>query len=279
MCCKWQDDIREHGRTPVGAAWESYGQVSSYRLSLATCYNHVTAEQKACCKADAECNLLDSAYQGVLVVASSSDKWAELCLLPWKHWIHQCRSDSMQIKTKFCRVASVLITAHKEDLTDTIMTASEEVMPDVGYDVQAESTGVISKGYQQITSWQVCTYLSTDRCLSEPVRLALQSETLVSFTCSTINQILPVCWFLDFFLLTNNFQQPDDHMERKYCLLQVYDISLSAALREQKCGPSKLLVDGNWKWLLEAFAKSYGICKSYTCLAHLRWVMRWAETT
>lgn len=56
--------------------------------------------------------------------------------------------------------------------------------------------------------------------------------------------------------------------------VQVYDISLAAALREQKCGPNKLLVEGDWKWLLESFAKTYGICKSYTVLAHLRWVMK-----
>lgn len=53
-----------------------------------------------------------------------------------------------------CRSANVLITAHTEELSETVMTATDEVEEDVGYD-QAEVSGVVSKGYQQITSWQV----------------------------------------------------------------------------------------------------------------------------
>ena len=56
--------------------------------------------------------------------------------------------------------------------------------------------------------------------------------------------------------------------------MQVYDITLSAALRLQKCGPQKLSVEGEWKWLLGMFATTYGICHSYTTLAPLRWVMK-----
>lgn len=59
-------------------------------------------------------------------------------------------------------------------------------------------------------------------------------------------------------------------------VIQVYDITLLAALKLQKCGPSKLVVEGEWKWLLGMFAATYGVCQSYTTLAHLRWVVRYA---
>ena len=36
--------------------------------------------------------------------------------------------------------------------------------------------------------------------------------------------------------------------------LQVYDVVLDAALHTQKCGPRKLLVSGEWEWLLNGFA-------------------------
>jgi len=57
--------------------------------------------------------------------------------------------------------------------------------------------------------------------------------------------------------------------------MQVYDITLGAALKLQKCGPQKLCVEGEWKWLLGMFATTYGVCQSYTSLAHVRWIMRW----
>ena len=56
--------------------------------------------------------------------------------------------------------------------------------------------------------------------------------------------------------------------------MQVYDLSLDAALVAQHCGPRRLTVKGEWAWLLEAFAGSYGIRDSYTTLAHLRWAVR-----
>ena len=37
-------------------------------------------------------------------------------------------------------------------------------------------------------------------------------------------------------------------------VVQVYDVVLDAALRAQKCGPSQLLVQGEWEWLLAEFA-------------------------
>ena len=36
--------------------------------------------------------------------------------------------------------------------------------------------------------------------------------------------------------------------------VQVYDVVLDAALQTQKCGPRKLLVTGEWEWLLNGFA-------------------------
>ena len=54
----------------------------------------------------------------------------------------------------------------------------------------------------------------------------------------------------------------------------MYDITLGAALKMQKCGPLKLTVEAEWKWLLEKFASTYGVRLSYATLAHLRWVIR-----
>lgn len=54
----------------------------------------------------------------------------------------------------------------------------------------------------------------------------------------------------------------------------MYDITLGAALKMQKCGPAKLTVEGEWAWLLAKFTSTYGVCRSYMTLAHLRWVMR-----
>ena len=67
---------------------------------------------------------------------------------------------------------------------------------------------------------------------------------------------------------------PPGAMCRNLTAVQVYDITLSAALKLQKCGPNRLVVEGEWKWLLGMFAASYGICQSYTTLAHLRWVIK-----
>lgn len=33
-------------------------------------------------------------------------------------------------------------------------------------------------------------------------------------------------------------------------------------------------MEGQWKWLLEDFAATYGIRDTYTTLAHLLWVVR-----
>lgn len=58
--------------------------------------------------------------------------------------------------------------------------------------------------------------------------------------------------------------------------MQVYDLSLDAALRAQGCGPRQLTVEGEWAWLLGAFSGTYGVRPTYTTLAHLRWVVRCA---
>ena len=61
--------------------------------------------------------------------------------------------------------------------------------------------------------------------------------------------------------------------------MQVYDITLGAALKMQKCGPMKLSVEAEWKWLLEKFASTYGVRLSYATLAHLRWVIRYYSSS
>ena len=48
----------------------------------------------------------------------------------------------------------MLLTAWVEDSTQTIMAATQ-MDPDE-YEQQSDGLGVASKGYQQITSWQVC---------------------------------------------------------------------------------------------------------------------------
>ena len=58
--------------------------------------------------------------------------------------------------------------------------------------------------------------------------------------------------------------------------VQVYDITMMAAIKAQQCGPAKLSITGEWQWLLAQFASAYGIRQSYAVLTHLRWVMRCA---
>ena len=65
-------------------------------------------------------------------------------------------------------------------------------------------------------------------------------------------------------------------VDKRCCNAQVYDLSLDAALRAQACGPRQLTVEGEWAWLLGAFAGTYGVRPSYAVLAHLRWVVRCA---
>ncbi|CAL8462927.1 g2461 [Coccomyxa elongata] len=60
---------------------------------------------------------------------------------------------------------------------------------------------------------------------------------------------------------------------------EVYNLSLHAALEAQGCGPRQLEVKGEWAWLLEEFAATYGIRSSYTVLAHLLWAIRRENAT
>ena len=54
---------------------------------------------------------------------------------------------------------------------------------------------------------------------------------------------------------------------------QVYDLAMEAALRAQSCGPRNLPIKGEWQWLLNQFATTYGIRDSYTTLTYLRWIL------
>ena len=59
--------------------------------------------------------------------------------------------------------------------------------------------------------------------------------------------------------------------------LQVYDLAMEAALRGQNCGPRNLPIKGEWQWLLDHFAATYGIRESYTKLTYLRWILMCAH--
>jgi hypothetical protein len=63
--------------------------------------------------------------------------------------------------------------------------------------------------------------------------------------------------------------------DKLFTNMQVYDLTLEAALRAQSCGSRQLLVTGEWSWLLSEFAVTYGIRESYASLSHLRWVLRY----
>lgn len=51
----------------------------------------------------------------------------------------------------------MLLTAWVEDSTQTVMAATE--VPPEDYEPSSDGLGLTSKGYQQITSWQVALFL------------------------------------------------------------------------------------------------------------------------
>ena len=58
------------------------------------------------------------------------------------------------------------------------------------------------------------------------------------------------------------------------CLhLQAYDSCLAAAIRDQKKARSNLHITGKWRWLLDAFAETYGVRTIYATLAYLDWLV------
>eukprot|EP00887_Chlorella_sp_A99_P007719 scaffold20.g7719.t1 len=56
--------------------------------------------------------------------------------------------------------------------------------------------------------------------------------------------------------------------------VQVYDELLTSALRARGCGPGRLKLEGDWRWLLDEFAAAYGVRDYYCRLSFLRWVVR-----
>ncbi|KAL0049263.1 hypothetical protein WJX82_009993 [Trebouxia sp. C0006] len=54
---------------------------------------------------------------------------------------------------------------------------------------------------------------------------------------------------------------------------EAYDSCLAAAIRDQKKGRSDLQITGKWRWLLDAFAETYGVRTIYATLAYLDWVV------
>eukprot|EP00775_Hariotina_reticulata_P004797 gene4797-5047_t len=55
---------------------------------------------------------------------------------------------------------------------------------------------------------------------------------------------------------------------------QAFDYLLQAALNAQGCNEKRLEVNGEWAWLLQAFANHYGVRSNYAVMTHLRWVLR-----
>ena len=62
-------------------------------------------------------------------------------------------------------------------------------------------------------------------------------------------------------------------------LPQVYDVALAAALRAQACGPRRLEVTGEWRWLLASMGEAFGVRESYAALAHVRWAVARGNAT
>jgi len=56
--------------------------------------------------------------------------------------------------------------------------------------------------------------------------------------------------------------------------MQAYDCCLAAAIRAQQRSRGHLPITGNWAWLLNAFAVTYGVRNTYASLAYLGWVVR-----
>ncbi|KAA6421600.1 MAG: hypothetical protein FRX49_08543 [Trebouxia sp. A1-2] len=61
--------------------------------------------------------------------------------------------------------------------------------------------------------------------------------------------------------------------EPLYGNIWAYDSCLAAAIRDQKKGRSDLHITGKWRWLLDAFAETYGVRTIYATLAYLDWVV------
>jgi hypothetical protein len=49
-----------------------------------------------------------------------------------------------------------------------------------------------------------------------------------------------------------------------------YDYLLRAALEVEKCGPTRLTIEGPWQWLLTAYADQFNVSNPYRVLVHLQ---------
>lgn len=59
------------------------------------------------------------------------------------------------------------------------------------------------------------------------------------------------------------------HMMRMNSCI-AFDCALEAGLRSEGCNSWKLLLEGQWQWLLQRFARQFGVRHQYVLLAHLR---------
>ncbi|KAL3146191.1 hypothetical protein ABBQ32_002897 [Trebouxia sp. C0010 RCD-2024] len=55
---------------------------------------------------------------------------------------------------------------------------------------------------------------------------------------------------------------------------EAYDCLLAAAIHAEGRGCRKLVIKGDWKWLLAQFASTCGVRSTYAALAYLAWVVR-----
>ncbi len=171
------------------------------------------------------------------------------------------------------------------------------------------------KGYQLITGWQVCARFITPLLCLAPLLLlahALVSMQLLRFIIPSGVYLLCLGWqaripctqragsaiYHPYWPLCLASEQEGssghircmslagespvsavpDQATHALCM-QVYDLTLDAALAAQHCGPRRLTVSGDWAWLLGEFAGTYGIRETYATLAHLRWAVRCAFFT
>jgi len=60
---------------------------------------------------------------------------------------------------------------------------------------------------------------------------------------------------------------------------QVYEAAMQAALTSLACGPRRLEISGEWRWLLDRLAQVHGVPFCKATLLHLQWVLRSPNST
>ena len=207
------------------------------------------------------------------------------------------------------RYAHVQLSAWTSSTEKTVMAASDvpSALPELSSEA---SNAAATKGFQQITGWQVktpaasvlmsrnevsCQSTEEVGCSSlqglqvhssvagelfphsmqgsEKQGVPLTSPGEVDCICVIhCAQHIPKCKVeCCMFEREAPVGSPEDCM---YFIVQIYDLLLEAALEAQQCGLKRLELTGAWQWLLTEFGETYGIRSTYARLAHLRWIVR-----